>query len=317
MNIGFLFPGQGSQSVGMCKDLYEEYEEVKKIYSKSKEITKIDIAKISFEGPEDVLNKTKYTQLAILTNSLAILEVLKNNGIEAKVSAGLSLGEYSALIYSGALSLEEGIKIVQKRGEYMEDFVPEGEWQMAAILGLTDEQVEDVCKKVKNGFVSPANYNCTGQVVISGEKDAVLEAESIAKEMGARKVMVLKTAGPFHTKKLIKSSELLRKELDKIELHKFKSKVIKNIDGTEYKENDDVKEILAKHIISPVRFSKTLETMINEGVDTFIEIGPGKTLSGFVKRTTVDKKINILNINNVQTLKETMNFIKEGKENNE
>ncbi len=317
MNIGFLFPGQGSQSVGMGKDLYEEYEEVKKIYSKSKEITKIDIAKISFEGPEDVLNKTKYTQLAILTNSLAILEVLKNNGIEAKVSAGLSLGEYSALIYSGALSLEDGIKTVQKRGEYMEDFVPEGEWQMAAILGLTDNQVEDVCKKVKNGFVSPANYNCTGQVAISGEKDAVLEAENIAKEMGARKVMALKTAGPFHTKKLIKSSELLRKELEKIELHKFKSKVIKNIDGTEYKENDDVKEILAKHIISPVRFSKTLETMINEGVDTFIEIGPGKTLSGFVKRTTVDKKINILNINNVQTLKETINFIKEGKENNE
>lgn len=317
MNIGFLFPGQGSQSVGMGKDLYEEYEEVKKIYDLVKEITKIDIAKISFEGPEDVLNKTKYTQLAILTNSLAILEVLKNNEIEAKVSAGLSLGEYSALIYSEALSLEEGIKIVQKRGEYMEELVPEGEWQMAAILGLTDNQVEEVCKKVKNGFVSPANYNCTGQVAISGEKDAVLEAENIAKEMGARKVMALKTAGPFHTKKLIKSSELLRKELEKIELHKFKSKVIKNIDGTEYKENDDIKEILAKHIISPVRFSKTLETMINEGVDTFIEIGPGKTLSGFVKRTTVDKKINILNINNVQTLKETINFIKEGKENNE
>ena len=312
MKIGFLFPGQGSQTVGMGKDIYEEYSDAKKIYDKAKEITQIDIGKISFEGPEEILNRTQYTQLAILVNSLAIVEILKNNGIEAKISAGLSLGEYSALIYSGMLTLEDGIKIVQKRGEYMENLVPEGQWQMAAILGLTDEQVEEACKKVKNGFVSPANYNCKGQVAISGEKEAVIEAGNIAKEMGARKVIVLKTAGPFHTKKLTASSEALRKELEKIEIHKPKSKVIKNIDGTEYSEKDDVRDTLARHIISPVKFSKTIETMLNDGIDTFIEIGPGKTLSGFVRKTPTDKEIKVLNINNVQTLNEAISFIKVG-----
>lgn len=311
MKIGFLFPGQGAQSVGMGKDIYEKYSASEDVYDKVQELTGIDIAKISFEGPEEVLNETKYTQIAILTMSLAILAVLRNNDIKAEVSAGLSLGEYSALIYSGLFSFEEGVKLVQKRGEYMQELLPEGDWQMAAILGLTDEEVETVCQKVKSGFVVPANYNCNGQIAISGEKEAVLEAENIAKEMGAKKVRVLKTAGPFHTGKLIKASEALRKELDNIKINKFNSKVIKNLDGTIYSEKDNVRDILAKHIINPVRFSKTLENMLEEGVDTFIEIGPGKTLSGFVKRTNTDKEINILNINNVETLEQTINFLKD------
>lgn len=314
MKIGFLFPGQGSQCVGMGKDFYEEYKKAKEVYDKVQEITGIDIAQISFEGPEDILNETKYTQLAILTMSLAILEILKENQICADISAGLSLGEYSALIYSKAISFEEGIKLVQKRGEFMQEYVPEGDWQMAAIMGMKDEEVEEVCKKVKSGFVVPANYNCKGQIAISGEKNAILEAETIAKEMGAKKVRVLNTAGPFHTEKLTQSSILLSKELKEVNINNFETKVIKNLDGTEYTQKDDVKDILAKHIISPVRFSKTIENMLNEGVDTFIEVGPGKTLSGFVKRTNTDKQINILNINNVNTLKETINFIKkEGK----
>lgn len=311
MKTGFLFPGQGSQCIGMGKDIYEKYEEAKNIYNKVKELTGIDIAEISFEGPEGKLNETKYTQLAILTMSLSILEILKNNNIAAEISAGLSLGEYTALIYSNALDLDEGIKIVQKRGQYMQEFLPEGEWQMAAILGLEAEQMEEVCKRVKSGFVAPANYNCTGQIVISGEKQAVLEVESIAKEMGAKKVSVLKTAGPFHTEKLIRSSEMFRKELDNIKINDFNSRVIKNLDAKEYSENDNVREILAKHIINPVRFSNTLELMINDGIDTFIEIGPGKTLSGFVKRMKQDKEINILNINNAQSLENTIKFIKE------
>lgn len=310
MKIGFLFPGQGSQSVGMGSDIYEKYNIAKQIYDKAYELTGIDIAKISFEGPEEVLNQTQYTQLAILTMSLAILEILKENNIKSEVSAGLSLGEYTALINSGALSIDQGIKIVQKRGEFMQNLAPKGDWQMAAIIGLTDKEVEDVCKKVKSGFVVPANYNCTGQVAISGEKDAVLEAGDIAKEMGAKKVVPLKTAGPFHTEKLLESSKALGKELDKIEIGKFTSKVIKNLDGTEYKDDDNVKEILVKHIINPVRFSKTIENMLDDGVDTFIEIGPGKTLSGFVKRTNKDKQINILNISNAEELEQTIKFVK-------
>lgn len=286
MNIGFLFPGQGSQSIGMGKDIYEEYEDARKIYNKVKNITGIDIAKISFEGPEDILNETKYTQLAILTESLAILEILKDNNITANISAGLSLGEYTALINGKALTFEEGIQIVQKRGEYMQNLLPSGEWQMAAIIGLTDNEVENVCKKVKSGFAVPANYNSVGQVVISGEKEAIIEAEEIAKEMGAKKIRILKTAGPFHTEKLIESSKALRKELENITIHKFETKVIKNIDGEMYKDTDDVKDILACHIINPVKFSKTIQNMINNGIDTFIEIGPRKNIIRICKKNT-------------------------------
>jgi [acyl-carrier-protein] S-malonyltransferase len=178
---------------------------------------------------------------------------------------------------------------------------------------MTNEQVEEVCKKVTSGFVVPANYNVEGQVVISGEKEAVLEAEKIAKEMGAKKVMVLETAGPFHTEKLLEASNALKKELDNVTINKFNTKVIKNLDGEFYTEADDVRKILAKHITNPVRFSKTIKTMLNEEVDTFIEIGPGKTLSGFVKRTSTEKQVKILNINNIETLKETINYIKEEK----
>lgn len=311
MKIGFLFPGQGAQSLGMGKDIYEQYESAKNIYNKVKEITGIDIAKISFEGPEETLNETKNTQLAILTMSLAILGILKENNITCEMSAGLSLGEYSALINSEAISFEEGIKLVQKRGRFMQELLPKGDWQMAAILGMTEEQVEEVCKRVKAGFVVPANYNSVGQIAISGEKDAVLEAESIAKEMGAKKVVVLKTAGPFHTEKLLDASNALSKELENITTNEFKSKVIKNIDGTEYKDTENIKEILAKHIVSPVRFSKSLENMIEAGTDTFVEIGPGKILSGFLKRIPTDKEIRILNINNVSSLEETIKNIKE------
>ena len=190
----------------------------------------------------------------------------------------------------------------------MQDLLPKGEWQMAAIMGLSDEQVEEVCKNVKSGFVVPANYNTEGQVAISGEKQGIEEAEAIAKEMGAKKVRVLKTVGPFHTEKLKESSDALRKELENVTINKFETKVIKNLDGNFYKDTDNVKEILASHIVNPVRFSKTIKTMLDNGIDTFIEIGPGKTLSGFVKRTPTDKEVKILNINDVQTLKETIKY---------
>lgn len=299
MKIGFLFPGQGSQTVGMGKDIYDQYEEVRNIYIRVQQITGIDIAKISFEGPEELLNQTKYTQLAILTNSLAMLEILKKNNIKAEVSSGLSLGEYSALIYSKALSFEEGVKIVQKRGEYMQDLAPDGIWQMAAILGVEDNKVEELCDKVTKGFAVPVNFNCPGQVVVTGDKEGIEDLQEIAQKMGIKRIRILKTSGPFHTEKLIKSSETLRKELGNIEIHKFETKVIKNIDGEIYTEDDDIKDILAKHIISPVRFSKGLNKMIEMGVNTFIEVGPGKTLSGFVKRIPTDKEIKIFSIGDV------------------
>ena len=284
MKIGFLFPGQGSQFVGMGKELYETDEDYKSIYDKVKDITGIDIAKISFEGPDDVLNQTKYTQLAVLTNSLAELEVLKKKGVKADISAGLSLGEYTALIYSNALSFEDGVRLVQKIGEFMQDLAPQGNWQMAAVLGVSDEDIETLCSKVKKGFAVPANYNCPGQVVVTGDEEGIMELQNLAKEMGIRKVRILKTSGPFHTEKLKRSSDALRKELDKVKINNFESQVVRNIDGEVYNDNDDVRDILARHIMSPVRFSKSLLNMKSLGVDNFIEVGPGKTLSGFVKR---------------------------------
>lgn len=284
MRIGFLFPSQGSQSVGMGKDLYDEFEIVRDVYKKVEQITGMDIADITFNGTEEDLSKTKNTQMSILTMSLAILEILEQKGIKAEASAGLSLGEYSALIYGKALSFEDGVKLVQKRGEYMQNLVPDGEWLMAAIMGMNEEQVDEICSKVKNGFAVPANFNCTGQIVISGDKTGIEEAEIIAKEMGAKKVRILKTSGPFHTEKLIEASKALEKDLDKVEIHNFETKVIKNVDGTPYTPNDNIKEILAKHIISPVQFAKSLETMLNMGIDTFIEIGPRKSIIWFCEK---------------------------------
>lgn len=292
MKIGFLFPGQGAQNIGMGKDFYEKYEEAREIYDKVKELTNIDIAKISFEGAEELLNKTSYTQLAVLTNSLAILAILKKKKIQAEISAGLSLGEYAALIYSGAIRFEEGIKLVQKRGEYMEKLLPKGEWQMAAIIGLTQQQVEKICQQITKGFIAVANYNCEEQIVLSGEKDAILEAEEIAKAMGAKKVRVLKTAGPFHTEKLKESSIAYAKELEKIKINSFTSEVIKNLDGTPYNSKDNIKEILEKHIICPVQFTKIIQTMLEQGIDIFIEIGPRKNFVWFCKKNKNKQRDN-------------------------
>jgi len=311
MKIGFLFPGQGAQVIGMGKDLYEKYEEVRKIYDKVQEITGIDIKKISFEGPDELLNETQYTQIAILTESLAILEILKKNRINAEMSTGLSLGEYTALIEDGVISFDDGVKLVEKRGKIMQNLTPNGNWKMAAIMGLDEEQVEDICKKVKSGFVVPANYNTIGQIVISGEEKAILKAEELAKEAGAKKVSILKTSGPFHTSKLEKCSEALKEELQQININKQNSKVVKNIDGEMYKATDNIVDILSKHIMNPVRFTKCLQTMYNNGINTFIEIGPGKTLSGFVKRMRFEGPVKIMNISNCNELEKVIDELTE------
>ena len=311
MQLAYLFPGQGAQYVGMCKDLYEAYDEVKNVYEQVKELTGIDIADISFNDTNNVLNETKNTQLAVLTMSLAILKLLeKHSNAKVDVLAGLSLGEYSALIASKVLSFEDGIKTVHKRGTCMQELLPQGEWLMAAIIGLNDDAVEDVCKEVSEvGFIKAANFNTNGQVVVSGEKTAVEKACQIAKERGARMANPIKTAGPFHTEKMLDSAEEFSKSLEILNINKFEIDVVKNINGELYNENDDVKEILKNHIISPVKFSKSLQYIIDRGIDTFVEIGPGKTLAGFVKRMKTDNPINILNINDIKTFNQAIEFL--------
>ena len=308
MKRAFLFPGQGAQSVGMGKDFYEKYEEARKIYDKASEISGMDIKKICFEGPEEELMKTENTQIAILTTSLAILEVLRLHNIEAQIATGLSLGEYTALIYSGVISFEDGIKLIKKRGYYMQHLLPNKKFEMAAVIGLNSSKIEEVCKQIeKTGkFITPANYNCKIQTVISGEENAINEATIKLKELGAKRVIPLKTSGPFHTKKLEKAKEEYLKELDKITFNKGKVKVIKNIDGNYYLENENLKPILAEHIVNPVRFDKTIELMENENIDEYIEIGPGKALTGFIKKDI--KEAKTYNINNIETLE---NYLKE------
>lgn len=312
MKIGYIFPGQGTQVIGMGKDIYEKYEEAKQVYKKIDEALNENIEELTYDKTQEELNQTKNTQIAIYSMSVAILEILNNAGIKPKATAGLSLGEYSALACAKALSIEDGAKIVRTRGTLMQDLAPKGDWAMAAIIGLEDDKVEEACNKVEKGFVRAVNYNCPGQVVVSGEKEAVLQAMEIAKELGARKAIELKTSGPFHTEKLKEASEALRKELEKVQFRECKIPVIKNLDGTPYTENDNKVEILANHVINPVKFRKSIETMIEMGIDTFVEIGPGKTLSGFVKKVAKEKNIelNVLNIENVETLENVLEVLK-------
>lgn len=309
MKTAFLFPGQGAQVLGMGKDIYEQYQEAKEIYIKAEKISGIDIRKICFYGPEEELMKTENTQIAILTTSLAILKVLECNGIKADIAVGLSLGEYVSLIYGGYMSFEDGIKLVKKRGYYMANFLPkEEEYSMSAIIGLESNKIEKICNQIKKegDFVVPVNYNCSSQTVISGTDTAINIAIEKLKEAGAKRAIKLKTGGPFHTEKLKKASELFSNELENVQ---FKTgngiKVIKNIDGKFYTKSDNFKEVLSKHIVNPVRFDKAIQVMKEQNIDRFIEIGPGKTLTGFIKKDYPEAEL--FNVNNLDSLKLIIN----------
>lgn len=308
-NIAFLFPGQGAQYVNMGKSLYENIEECREIFDRGEELLNMPIKNIIFEGPEENLTKTENNQPSILLVSLACLKALQLEGIESDYVAGLSLGEYAALIYSGAISFEDGVKLIKKRASIMGSSLDKDAGSMAAVLKLDRDKINELLDKASEfGIVEAANYNCPGQVVISGEIPAIKSSSKIAKELGGIAIP-LKVSGPFHSSLYEKASYKYYDELKKVKINPLKKVVYSNVKGMPYSEDDDMADLLRQQIMSSVLFEDSIKDMVSKGVDTFIEIGPGKSLSGFVKK--IDKKVKVYNIEDMSSLKEAVKNIKE------
>ena len=306
--IAFLFPGQGAQYINMGKSLYENINECKEIFDKGEEILEMPIKDIIFGGSEETLKSTKYNQPAILLTSLACQKALELEGIEADYVAGLSLGEYSGLVYSGIVSFEDGVKLVKSRATIMDEGIEEGVGSMAAVMKLNKEKVNTLLEEAsKFGVVEAANYNCPGQVVITGEVDAIRESVSIAKNLGGL-CIPLKVSGPFHSSLYEEASFKYYESIKDVEINEPKKVIYSNVLGKPYSKQDDIRDLLRKQIMSPVLFEDSINHMLDQGIDTFIELGPGKTLSGFVKK--IDKKANVYNIEDLDTLKSTVEKIK-------
>ena len=295
--IAFVFPGQGAQYTGMAKDFYEKFPVSREVFEKASKVSGLDIKTLCFEENEN-LNITEYTQIAMLTAEIAILRAVEGAGIHSQVNAGLSLGEYGALAASGVMREEDAFAIVRKRGILMQEAYPTG-GAMSAILGTDAELIEKICEETP-GIVSIANYNCPGQIVITGEEKAVLTAGEALKAAGARRVIPLKVSGPFHCELLKEAGKKLGEELEKMEIQTFAIPYVTNVTAQYVAESDQVKNLLVKQVSSSVRWQQCVEQMINDGVDTFIEIGPGKTLTGFLKK--INRNVKALHIEKIEDL---------------
>lgn len=295
--IAFMFPGQGAQYVGMGKDFYDAVSESRKMFELAGEASGLDVVSLCFEE-NDKINITEYTQIAMLAAEVAILKAVEEKGIKPDVTAGLSLGEYGALAASGVMSPEDVFKVVRKRGIYMQEAVPTG-GAMTAVLGLDAETIEKICDETE-GIVSIANYNCPGQIVITGEEAAVNAAAEKLAAAGAKRCVPLKVSGPFHSKMLEGAGEKLGGVLADMEINDIQIPYIANVTADYVTDRAQVKELLTKQVSSSVRWQQTIERMLADGVDTFIEIGPGKTLSGFMRK--IDKSVKTINIEKLEDL---------------
>lgn len=312
--VALVFPGQGAQYVGMASDIYNNDDIAKKIIDEAERSVGINLKKIMFEGSDEELAKTENTQPAIVTHSIALFESLKDK-IDLKYDAclGLSLGEYSALVAADAMDFNDAVAVVKKRGKYMQESVPLGKGAMAAILGLDREKVNEVIEQVDNGIIEVANYNSPGQIVISGETGTVKNSISLFKENGAKKAVVLNVSAPFHSSMLEPAGLKLKKELDDIKLRKCKVSVVSNVNADYY--TDNYKDLLVSQVSSSVLWEDSIEKLINEGFDTFIEIGPGKVLKGFINKISKKNKVDtkVYNIDNMESMNDFVEAYKRGE----
>lgn len=308
MKTAFIFSGQGAQYAGMGKELYDNFDCVKKVFDKADSVLDFKVTDMCF-GEDERLNETEYTQPALLTMSYAIAKLMEEKGLKADYAAGLSLGEYSAHTASGTMSFEDAVKLVRKRGKFMTEAVPKGEGAMCAVLNLGADKIQEVCDEVSDiGRCMIANYNAPGQIVIAGDKNAVEKASEAVVEKGAKRAVMLNVSGPFHTSLLKPAAEKLSEELKSVELNDMNIPVITNLTAEVVKDKSEVKDILVKQVMNPVRWEQSVKKMIELGVDTFVEMGPGKTLSSFVKKAAkeVGADVSICNVEDMKTLEKTL-----------
>ena len=307
MKIAFVFPGQGSQYAGMGKEISEHSDVSKTVFQEASDALNYDVANLCFNGPIEELNKTWRTQPCILTVSIAFFSVLKESGITPDVVAGHSLGEYSALVAAGGLSFREAARLTERRGRFMQEAVPEGKGLMAAILGMERDKVDQICRSLDSGYAAAANYNCPGQIVIAGEKAAVEEAIGKCKNAGAKRAVALAVSVPSHCLLMSDASEKLAKLLDTIEFKSPLIPVVNNADARLLSSAEEIKPSLVRQLSNPLLWEDSVKTMTDYGIDIFVEVGPGKVLSGLIKRIAPEAKI--FHVENVESLENTLSML--------
>ncbi|HEX6593899.1 MAG TPA: ACP S-malonyltransferase [Bacillota bacterium] len=307
--IAYMFPGQGSQAVGMGKDIYDEFSKVQAMYEQANDTLQKDLRSIMFEGPTDRLTETENAQPALLLSSIAIHSLLQDEGIQPDVTVGHSLGEYSALVAAGALTLKEALPLVATRGKLMEEAFPKGQGTMAAVLGLSEREIGHVLKQVTDEIVDLANINCPGQIVISGSVQGVEKASNLLKEHGARRVIPLNVSGPFHSRLMKSANVEFADYLHKVNLNDASIPIYANVTATPVTQKEEIKELLIKQLYSPVRFEESIRNMMEQGIDAFVEIGNGKVLSGLVRK--INRRMKTFAVQDVASLKKFITWYKE------